>query len=1122
MKKNLRFANLVFAIVSGMLLLGAASPAWAGDTFVAWTSIDPSANTASGLLGSTSVTLTADTAVPTAFGGEGILGAVTNRSVAFADGQIFTPNIAPTDGIGLGAASSFTLSFSAPLTNPTLHIIHLANNELSFTDGSAPLEFSLVSSDGNFAVVTATTIKGSPPGGPGSSPTDANGSIQFSGAITKISWTSDAFNNGDGFRIQLSQAVARKGTVVANRGVIPEQGYQLIYQLDIPPNAGFNASRIPYSIDSTSGFCRGAFDRVAYRMELDDKWWVYVSMDAFTDKLKEIGVPSNGANGSKTFFQENVTNMNIFSNKQGITTGSGIEGNIEFWPNNYRAPNAVNVPHASNTTWDTGDTRSPEAGYGSMQIHNHSAGVDQTLMAYNGWGTEDHKDDLGLGNAPSGQPDWTFAGNASQYRSRKLQILVRPLVLNVFAKVPEAMEYNLVYALAIPNGASSFNQNAIPYAIDRSPFIETGPSRRITRVAYYMELDGDWVYVSMDALDKFNNDLTKIGVPSNGPNGSKTFFQENVANMNVFSSKPGLDKLLGIKGNIEFWPYNYGAHNAVNVPHASSTTWDIGDARSSQPGYGSMQIHTHSAGVNQTLMAYNGWGTEKQSDVGLGNAPSGGQPDWTFAANAATYSVKKLVVLAKVEDVLPPRVYTDVPEASGMRVVYALEIQKSGAPMLNHNPVVYGINNAAVIQRQIDRVAYYLELRKPGGKREWVYASLDPFTQDLNKIGLPTFQSGASFQQSVSNLNVFSNKAGIVTGIGLQTGNIEFWPNNYLFGNEAAVPGASGSKLDTGDDKVENATQGYGSFQIHNHAPGIQQTLMSYSGWGAANQTSDVGLGNAPSGDQPDWTFANNAGDYEVANLWVLVKERNVKKQAYLLMGQSNMVGSDRFDPQDEVTHPRVYMLGYEDHSPIQFNEFTLARAPMHGHGFLAGVGIGDTFGRDMADADPSATVGLIPLGISAASIKMFSKRDLGVPYCSAVVPPDSRRWLNTYQWFIARARKAQQEGYEIKGILYHQGESDIAQRSWVVDLEHLMCDLKKDLGLGDIPILIGELGRFSDLLESHNPLVKEAAAEIPKAEWISSKDLNDKGDGIHFNKASYREFGHRYATKMIELLGLR
>jgi sialate O-acetylesterase len=33
--------------------------------------------------------------------------------------------------------------------------------------------------------------------------------------------------------------------------------------------------------------------------------------------------------------------------------------------------------------------------------------------------------DLGIGNAPSGNADWTFAGNAGSYRSKRLRVLVR-------------------------------------------------------------------------------------------------------------------------------------------------------------------------------------------------------------------------------------------------------------------------------------------------------------------------------------------------------------------------------------------------------------------------------------------------------------------------------------------------------------------------------------------------------------------------------------------------------------------------------------------------------------------------------------------------------------------------
>ena len=42
-------------------------------------------------------------------------------------------------------------------------------------------------------------------------------------------------------------------------------------------------------------------------------------------------------------------------------------------------------------------------------------------------------------------------------------------------------------------------------------------------------------------------------------------------------------------------------------------------------------------------------------------------------------------------------------------------------------------------------------------------------------------------------MNVFaSDNANVTAGLGITTGNIEFWPNNYGTGNAVAVPGAGG------------------------------------------------------------------------------------------------------------------------------------------------------------------------------------------------------------------------------------------------------------------------------------------------------------------------------------------
>ena len=144
-------------------------------------------------------------------------------------------------------------------------------------------------------------------------------------------------------------------------------------------------------------------------------------MDAFTDSPDKIGVPTVG---SGAHFQQDVARMNVYSDVSGIVTGTNLAGgNIEFWPNNYVPENAAKVPNASSTTYDFGDAPvNPADGYGSMQVHNHDAG--QTVFAINHW-REGQKADLGIGNAPTNSPDWTFAANAGNYVSKRLRIFVR-------------------------------------------------------------------------------------------------------------------------------------------------------------------------------------------------------------------------------------------------------------------------------------------------------------------------------------------------------------------------------------------------------------------------------------------------------------------------------------------------------------------------------------------------------------------------------------------------------------------------------------------------------------------------------------------------------------------------
>jgi sialate O-acetylesterase len=205
----------------------------------------------------------------------------------------------------------------------------------------------------------------------------------------------------------------------------------------------------------------------------------------------------------------------------------------------------------------------------------------------------------------------------------------------------------------------------------------------------------------------------------------------------------------------------------------------------------------------------------------------------------------------------------NVPEAKDYQVVYDLDLTRLG-PALQ-----YDVDNHQKINRPFDRIAYFVELSDADWNTKDLYVSMDAFTEDAAKIGVPVFGSGIYFQQNVANLDVFSNVKGIVTGSHLTGGNIEFWPNNYGQANTGNVPNASGDVFDFGDQPAEPA-DGYGSMQVHNHD--ARQTLFAINHW-REGAHADVGIGNQPV-KNPDWTFAANAGGFKAMRLRVLVHYR--------------------------------------------------------------------------------------------------------------------------------------------------------------------------------------------------------------------------------------------------------
>jgi len=228
----------------------------------------------------------------------------------------------------------------------------------------------------------------------------------------------------------------------------------------------------------------------------------------------------------------------------------------------------------------------------------------------------------------------------------------------------------------------------------------------------------------------------------------------------------------------------------------------------------------------------------------------------------------------------------------------------------------------------------------------------------------------------------------------------------------------------------------------------------------------------------------------------------------FLLAGQSNMAGRGEVEAQDRELVERVYSFNEEQ-------QWVYATDPIHFDKPVAGVGLGRTFGIEVASANPEITVGLIPAAVGGSPIRTWSP---GVVHEQTGTTP--------YDDAIARAKVAMKDG-ELKAILWHQGESDDTldrAEKYEEEFRVLIERFRKDLGKPDLLIIIGQLDQFpeSTLGEGGrivDQIQQKVAAEDENILFVNSNGLTAMEDNTHFDAESMREFGKRFAEVYLEFL---
>ena len=218
---------------------------------------------------------------------------------------------------------------------------------------------------------------------------------------------------------------------------------------------------------------------------------------------------------------------------------------------------------------------------------------------------------------------------------------------------------------------------------------------------------------------------------------------------------------------------------------------------------------------------------------------------------------------------------------------------------------------------------------------------------------------------------------------------------------------------------------------------------------------------------------------------------------SFLMIGQSNMAGRGNPAEVPPIDGRNIVVFRKALWEPYF--------SPVNADDSFSGVSLAESFAVEYRERHKNINIGLIPCAHGGTTIEMWKK---GEPlYENAVF-----------------AAKLAMKSSELKGILWHQGESDCANDRYVHYKERLRAlvhNLRDDLGLRDLPFIAGGLGDYlpnckiiKDDFENYkeiNRMIKELEHECAQFSFADASGLEANEDMLHFSAAALRTFGERY-----------
>ncbi|MGJ8679031.1 sialate O-acetylesterase [Paraglaciecola sp.] len=217
----------------------------------------------------------------------------------------------------------------------------------------------------------------------------------------------------------------------------------------------------------------------------------------------------------------------------------------------------------------------------------------------------------------------------------------------------------------------------------------------------------------------------------------------------------------------------------------------------------------------------------------------------------------------------------------------------------------------------------------------------------------------------------------------------------------------------------------------------------------------------------------------------------------YLLIGQSNMAGRAPITAKQFNVIENTLLLDQEGQWQLAtnpLNRFSTIRKNLSMQKLGIGYSFANVMTNELSKVDEKIKLGLV---VNAKGGTSITKWKPGQKF---------------YDDAIRRANLAKQNG-TLKGILWHQGETDFEDKDYLSKLVKLVKNLRRDLAQPNLPFVAGQINK--------TPLINEQITQLPKevpfTEVVILENLKAM-DRWHFDNDSIQKLGEGYAKAILIL----